>query len=142
MYCAPTATAAAAAAAFSSEEFADDDNFDAADVPAFSYEHGGDDMSVDQVRAAADRLCACVPVCLSVRLSVRWRCSFCTPPLKTVRTFPPNRPTSTLPQSLSTCPQCKAGAFRMTRAQAMTTGLSASTRCMSRGALESPCARC
>ena len=70
MYCAPTATAAAAAAAFSSEEFADDDNFDAADVPAFSYEHGGDDMSVDQVRAAADRLCACVPVCLCV--SVWW----------------------------------------------------------------------
>jgi hypothetical protein len=47
MYCAPTA---ATAGAFNSEDFADEDNFDAADVPAFSYEHGGDDMSVDQVR--------------------------------------------------------------------------------------------
>ena len=46
MFCAT----AAAGAHFACEEFADGENFDSTDVPAFSYEYGGDDMSVDQVR--------------------------------------------------------------------------------------------
>jgi|EP01044_Picomonas_judraskeda_P008093 hypothetical protein len=56
MYCAT----AAAGAHFACEEFADGENFDSTDVPAFSYEHGGDAMSVDQVRCGRSSAFAAV----------------------------------------------------------------------------------